>query len=127
MWSADEWDVTAGEYLSVYQPVDLTEQTEVLFDTMLFSPVDWNNFVEAQFAVDNVVLWTEDAAGTYLDKSVDISGLTGIHNIELRMMVVESGAFDSQWILWDNVRIIPEPTTLILILGSLPLLRKRAS
>jgi len=105
---------TAGSHQSVYQVLDLTGMAGIAFDvrlaaygSTLFRTFD--NF-EAAMLIDDVPLWTQTADGTYLDQQADVSGLPGLHRVELRITAKGSGQFNvAYWVQWDNLRLVKTP------------------
>ena len=131
LWSFVYQANTVGAYESIYQIVNLTGITEILFDVRLScefygNPCTFQDYM-AVFLVDGTPYWTGTSAGTYINQSIDVSGLSpGPHTIELRQECIKNESYDpSCWTQWDNLRAIPEPATLLLLgLGGL-FLRKR--
>ncbi len=119
-----------GDFESLKQDVDLTDVTEIRFDVKLSEGSNTGNFdhFKGVFLVDGVPLWEEATGGIYLNRSVDVSGLSGVRTIELRneSLVNATLGFESHWAEWDNLRAIPEPATLALgSVGFLMMLRRR--
>jgi hypothetical protein len=130
-WSFVYEGCSAGSYESIYQTVNLTGITKILFDVRLSchfygNPCKFQDY-KAEFLVDGTPYWTQTAEGTYLNQSIDISALSGLHTIELRQECVKNETYDpSCWTEWDNLRAIPEPATICLLgLGVLGLLRQK--
>ncbi len=98
---------TAGNFVRLTQDVDLTGATALLFDAVLGkrNGSTWSDSVVAEVRVDGATLWSATAAGTRLAQSAVLSGYTGTHTIELREQVLVSGAFNAQWVLFDNLRL----------------------
>lgn len=119
MWTGHRDVLTEGTYINLYQSVDLTAITEVIFDAALYAPFGWEHVAEAQFLVDDTVLWNATLDDVYLDQAVDVRHYSGVGVIELRLRATESGISNSHWVLWDNFRAIPEPTSVAMILLSL--------
>jgi hypothetical protein len=125
---------SSGDYESFYQTVDLTGIAEVLFDVRLSAkwwchPGTFEHF-EGVFLVDGTPYWTQTSGGTYLDQSVNVSALSGNHNIELRIEALDNYcSWGVKYLAeWDNMRTIPvpEPTMVALLgFGSLVLIRKK--
>lgn len=92
--------VTPGAYARLYQFIDLTGGTTFEFDAKIVA----TGSIQAQVRIDGVTLWSASTPGNYLNQSVNISGYTGVHVVELRGAIVSSTS-DSQWVLWDNLRL----------------------
>jgi len=111
---------TAGDYQSIYQVIDLTGIGRIVFDVRLavYSatvPTDFGSFFEAELIVDNVPLWTQTSAGTYLNQEVNVSGRSGFHQVELRMTAKTGGqVYAACWTQWDNLRLIAGPVETII-------------
>jgi len=103
-----------GSTQSLWQSVDLTGMGAIAFDVRLASYGNsqfptFMNF-EAQVLVDNVVLWTQTVDGTYLNQQVEVSGMSGSHTVELRIMAVVDGVSEAaNWVQWDNMRLVKMP------------------
>lgn len=109
----------AGDYQSIYQVVDLTGIGRIRFDARLavYGSTILSAFdsFEAELLVDDVPLWTQTSAGTYVDQQVNVSGRTGFHRIELRMKAKTGGQFNAAyWAQWDNLRLIEGPVETII-------------
>ena len=105
--------VSPGEFQNFYQFVDLTGIGAIQFDVRLVAPASgaFEHF-EASFLVDGVALWTQNAAGVYLNQQVSTSGMTDWHSIEMRIAAVDAGTFTLPYSTqWDNVRLIEAPKT----------------
>jgi hypothetical protein len=106
-----------GSHQGIYQTVDLTGMAAIAFDVRLAaygSTVStlFDNF-EAALLVDNIPLWRQSVDGTYLDQRANVSGLSGLHRVELRIAAKASGQFNAAyWAQWDNLRMmkVPEET-----------------
>ena len=94
-----------GDSSQISQAVDLTGATTLVFDARLVSSGAWSGSVRAEVRVDGVAVWTSTTLGAQLNQSVDVSGYTGTHTIELREVVTVPGTFDSQWVCFDNLRL----------------------
>ena len=103
-----------GDSQSLWQSVDLTGMSGVMFDVRLASYGNsafptFMNF-EAQVLVDNAVLWTQTVDGAYLNQQVDVSGMSGTHTVELRIRAVVDGPSQAaNWVQWDNMRLVKMP------------------
>lgn len=122
VFASTEGPHNVGDYLEFYQSVDLTGITEILFDARLRG----GSFTDSVFFIDGAPVWEENAAGTYLDVSVDTSGYSGLHDIGVGVRVFQAfGSSADGWTHFDNLRAIPEPATLcLLVLGGLALRRR---
>jgi hypothetical protein len=75
----------------------------------------WFDNFEAAVLVDDRVLWTQTADGTYVDQQVNISQLPGLHRVELRSTAKNSGKFDvAYWAQWDNLRLVKMPDEIVI-------------
>ena len=112
-----------GDYIEFYQSVDMTGMSELLFDVYLAGGTYTNSYV----AIDSQKLWIRNQAGTLFDVNLDVSSLSGVHEIELGVEVFQSfGSSADGRTYFDNVRLVPEPATLLLFgLGGLMLRRRR--
>ena len=128
-----EWGTsnTKGDKSGVYQNVSLTDIPKILFDVKLSShnydePCVFRDYA-ALFLVDGITYWSQTIEGTYLNQFVDVSALSGSHQIELRLECIQDENYSpSMWAEWDNLRAIPEPATLLLLgLGAVMLRRVR--
>lgn len=105
--------VTAGDYMSFYQTVDLTGISSIVFDVKL-AAFPWGLFkdFEAALLVEDQVLWSRTDDGSYKDVKVDVSRFSGRCRIELRctaqVSTVRLGA--SYHTLWDNLRTVEGQT-----------------
>lgn len=126
--------VTAGEFGEIRQSVDLTGLNSVLFDLAAQYNGSGNVWNPAQFraaaTIDGLEVLTFSSTGTFLDQALDVSALTGFHDVGFRLTALQtvvgtgatgSGAVTHQ-IRIDNLRIdppdvpvsIPEPGALII-------------
>ena len=96
----------AGDYVRVTQSVDFTGANTMIFDALLRSSGTWSGTIIAEARIDGVAVWSRTAQGTYLDQAVNVSGYTGVHTLEFRNTVTTAGTYDSQWAMWDNVRML---------------------
>jgi hypothetical protein len=95
------------------QSVDLTGVDVIAFDVDLTPEVGWNPLVVADFRIDGVVEWSRTAGGVYLDQVVDVSALSGVHEIELRLTAHDSGPGTAGHNFFvDNLRDTPPPPRL---------------
>ena len=94
-----------GDSSQVSQIVDLTGATALLFDARLVSSGVWSGSVRAEVRIDGVPVWNSTTLGIQLNQSVDVSGYSGVHTIDLREVVIVPGTFDSQWVCFDNLRL----------------------
>ena len=94
----------AGNYGRASQSVELTDVAFLECDVFLYSPVGWQNKVRAEIRINGNVIWSETAGGQHLGLSLDVSGYTGVHTLEVRSVVVVPGTFGSQWVCCDNIR-----------------------
>ncbi len=96
-----------GDYVRVTQSVDFTGVSSLMFDTALTSSGAWSGTIVAEVRIDNTIVWGRSALGNYLNQSVNVGAYTGVHTLELRNTVTAPGTYDSQWTMWDNLRLIP--------------------
>jgi hypothetical protein len=106
--------VSPGNYESFYQFVDLTGIASIEFDIRLVAlPAGAFAHFEASLLVDGVPLWSQNAAGVYLDQQVSVSGMAGWHRIEMCNTARDTGTFTlAYWTQWDNLRLIEGPKTI---------------
>ena len=95
-----------GDYARTFQSVDFTGANTMVFDAALRSSGAWSGSILAEVRIDGVSVWSRTAQGTYLNQSVNVSALAGVHVVEFRTSVMTAGTFDSQWAEWDNVRLL---------------------
>ena len=97
---------TVGDSCTLSQNVDFTGIATFTFDAMR----TWGNAVSffdgarVVVRVDGQTLWSTTTPGGYVNQSLDVSGYTGIHVLELREEVTVTGTFSSQWASFDNLR-----------------------
>ncbi len=107
--------INRGAYQGLYQDqVDLTGIGTIRFDVRMTagSAGAFQHF-EASFLVDNVPLWSQNAAGIYLDQEVNVAGMAGWHRLEIRLTAVDSGTFSASYSTqWDNIRLIKGQLTI---------------
>jgi hypothetical protein len=104
--------VSPGDYQGFFQYVDLTGIGTIEFDVCLAALREGASFehFEASFLVDGVALWSQNAAGVYLDQQVSIPAMTGYHCVEMRNVALDAGTFSLAYsIQWDNMRLIERP------------------
>jgi len=100
--------VTAGDYMSFHQDVDLTGIGGIVFDARL-AAFPWGQFkdFEAALLVEGQVLWSGTAHGEYRAVKVDMSRFSGRCRVELRCTALVSTILDTScWVLWDNLEAI---------------------
>ncbi len=124
VFASDGGNHYVGDYIEFYQSVDLTGMTELLFDVRLLFDGKYTN---SYLSIDSQKLWIRNQKGALYDVSVDISSFSGIREIELGVEVFQpfgSGADGLTY--FDNIRLIPEPSTILLFtLGAFFLRRKK--
>jgi len=96
-----------GDSASIAQSVDFTGCRTLLFDVALFSGGTWANTIKAEARIDGIAVWSSSTYGSYRDRTIDVSSYTGLHTLEFSTIVQIAGTYDSQWALWDNIRLIP--------------------
>lgn len=127
--------VTAGQFGEIRQSVDLTGLNSIIFDIAARYNGFGNVWNPAQFraaaTIDGVELLTFSATGVFLDETLDVSALSGFHDVGFRLTALQTvvgtgavgtGAVTHQ-IRIDNLRIdppevqvsIPEPGTLVIL------------
>jgi hypothetical protein len=108
---------SANSYAYLSQSVDLSGISSVMFDAKLsvLEAGAWESSFEADFYVDSTKEWSRQLTGTYLDQSIDVAGLSGMHTIEFRLQANSSGpaGYTNQY-EFDNVRVtsVPEPSSI---------------
>ncbi len=98
---------TAGDFARLTQSVNLTGAGVLIFDALLDAPpgLTWGGNVRAEVRIDGVTVWSATAERAFLDRTVDVSGYTGVHTLELREEVIVTGSFNAQWVYFDNLRL----------------------
>lgn len=110
-------------YINLHQSVDLSGVSSLLFDAKL-SVLDtdaWESDFEAAFFVDSVKKWSRQAIGTFMNQSIDVTGLIGNHTIEFRLQANSTGLADyTNRFEFDNVRVtlVPEPSGAVFLCTS---------
>ncbi|MGH0032867.1 MAG: choice-of-anchor X domain-containing protein [Myxococcota bacterium] len=74
------------------QAVDLTGVDTITFDAVLSPEVGWNPLVVASFWVDGAMRWSSTTGGFLYDQAVDVSGVSGVVDIEFQLDTSDSGA-----------------------------------
>lgn len=95
-----------GDSAGATQLVDFTGVKTLVFDAKLMSSGAWSGSIAGEVRIDGTPVWSNTAQGSYQDQSVDVSSYTGNHTLEFRNAVKVAGTYDSQWALWDNVRLL---------------------
>ena len=100
------YNAVEGSVCERSQVVDLTGVSKITFDAELWAWATWDDVLKAQFAVDGTVLWEATARGSHLNQSIDVSGLSGPHALQLRAVVRKTGGYypDGHWVFFDNLR-----------------------
>ncbi|MBN2129952.1 MAG: hypothetical protein JW741_10665 [Sedimentisphaerales bacterium] len=105
--------VSAGDYMSFYQTVDLTGIRTLVFDAKL-AAYPWGLFknFEAVLLVEDRVVWSQTEDGYYKDVQVDVSRFSGWCRIELRCQaLVSASRLDASYhALWDHLRAVEGPS-----------------
>lgn len=98
---------TAGSYGRVTQNVDFTGTTTLVFDSNLtsYSGSTWSGVAKAEVRIDGIAVWSKSAGGAYTNQSINVSGYTGVHALEVREEILTAGNHNSQWALFDNLRV----------------------
>jgi hypothetical protein len=95
------------------QSVDLTGVEVLAFDARLLAEIGWNPLVIADFRIDGVVMWSRTANGVFLDQTIDVSALSGVHEIEFRLTANASGPSTAGHNFFiDNLREVQPPPRL---------------
>ncbi|UCC21516.1 MAG: PEP-CTERM sorting domain-containing protein [Planctomycetota bacterium] len=124
-----------GDYISVSQAFDLTGITDIIFDVRLDTtyndPFDPDQR-QAKVLLNGDTYWAStgtspDIRGEYFDESIDVSALSGVYNLELRLeSQVDGYTYINYLAYWDNLRAVPEPATILLLgLGAVISRKKR--
>ncbi|MEA3208287.1 MAG: large repetitive protein [Chthoniobacter sp.] len=98
-----------GDSAFANQTIDLTGARTLVFDAMLLSTGTWSGTILGEVRIDGVTVWSKAPQGVYLNQSVDLSAYTGTHTLEFRNTVTVAGTYSSQWVLWDNLRLVSPP------------------
>jgi hypothetical protein len=117
-----------GDYLEFYQPVDLTNISNIVLDLLCDDRAVTNSYL----AIDSQKLWISPASlfsdWTIKDLNIDVSSFSGIHELSLGIeMTANISAFADGHTRYDNIRFIsvPEPFSLFLLAMGGLLLRRR--
>jgi len=112
-----------GDYLEFYQTADLTGVAVMTFDVHLTGSAHTDSYV----AIDSQKKWVRHAAGTLYGVTIDVSNLSGLHEIELGVEVFEPFGIEADgYTHFDNLIAVPEPITPILFaIGALLVARSR--
>ena len=115
---------SVGDFVEFYQDVDMTGMSDLLFDVHLRG----GDYTNSYLAIDSQIMWINNQAGTFIDTTIDISNFSGVHEIELGVEVFQDYGWHADgWTYFDNLRLVPEPGTVLLFgLGGLILRRRRA-
>ena len=103
------WAPTAGQYTEVSQGnVDLTHASVIAFDSYMYT-TNANGFFTAQVLVDNEVRWSQALPSTFTHFSdhIDVSDLTGMHTIRLRVRVNKWASGQRFEAYFDEIRSVP--------------------
>ena len=92
--------------MRITQNVDFTGVNALAFDAMLRSGGVWSGSIRAEVRIDGVTVWSNTAQGAYQNQNVYVGSYTGVHSLQLQTTVMVAGTYDSQWVLWDNLRML---------------------
>ena len=94
-----------GDYLKLTQNVDLTGVDTIKFDVKVdTSGVSVGTF-EISVMIDGVEKWSRTTYDEYYDQEIDVSGLSGSHELEIHQeALVAYGGGSCVWSWWDNFR-----------------------
>jgi hypothetical protein len=114
--------VSSGNCQSFYQFVDLTGVSGIEFDARLVAlPAGTFEHFEAEFLIDGVPLWRQDASGVYPDQQVNVPRMAGWHRVEIRNTAFDSGTFAAAyWAQWDNLRLVTAPAPIPAVIALNP-------
>lgn len=95
----------------LHQTVDLTGIDVIAFDAKLEQEDStWDPSMVAEFRIDGGVEWSQNGEGFFTDTVVDVSGLSGNHDIEFRLAPTVNGSFPFHRFQFDNLRdTLPPP------------------
>ena len=90
-YSKPSASVTAGDFSSITQRVNLSGISMIKFDAALGLGHTWNDRMRLEFLVDDVPAWSQAQASAYPDQTVDVSTLSGTRTVNcwLHMSPVE--------------------------------------
>ncbi|MFC1451863.1 SUMF1/EgtB/PvdO family nonheme iron enzyme [Verrucomicrobiota bacterium] len=79
----------AGDQVSWYQNVDLTGVERIAFDTAAWRWLGdgYRYLSSVQLLVDGTVKWERPTVGEWLNQTINVSGLVGMHELRVRLMV----------------------------------------
>jgi hypothetical protein len=108
----------AGDFASISQSIDMTDIQAIEFDAYPSAVPErevWTGNSVALFLIDGTPYWTANEIGEHLGYHVDVSSLSGLHEIEFRLEMVRDFAGQSNWLFVDNVTtVVPEPMSIAL-------------
>lgn len=135
LFASTAGDHFVGDYIEFYQAVDVS-LIETLYVDVRNSdaPGHSHDFTQSYVEVDGTKIWSEADAGNFLDVEIDLSGLTGIHEIALGVEVITAfpGGDADGHTYFDRLSTVmtPEPAPLALAAAALALgalVRRRRS
>ena len=84
--SRTDGSYTKGDNAFLKQSLDLTGIDAIQFDAQLSVSSDiWKSFLDANVYVDADKKWSSQTLGTYMDQSINVTGLSGSHTLEFRL------------------------------------------
>ena len=134
-WSMNLYSYTSGtfavgDYIRMYQTVDLSGWGGMRFDVNLRGHLSGSrpfDHFKGAILIDGVEYWSTDVGGIHLDNTINVGSLTGPHTLEFRNENTEAGTFaPSYWTQWDHFQLVPAPSALwagIIVLGDLAVAR----
>jgi hypothetical protein len=110
--------ISAGQFGQWTQSVDFTLIDSITFDAALVEfqrtsgTPTWMSFLEAVVQIDGTTLWTGNSLGTFLDQTIDTSGISGVAPLTFRLEAIADSndentvnGYISDWFVFDNIRV----------------------
>ena len=91
-----------GDYRTYSQTVDLTDIASLAFDYHVRNGVH----TVGRVLVDETVIWERPSEGFGLNETIDLSSYSGLHTIGLQEYVDVAGTFTSEYVYFDNIRLM---------------------
>jgi formylglycine-generating enzyme required for sulfatase activity len=118
VYSGSGSDISAGAFGEWTQSVDFTLIDAITFDATLVEfqrtsgTPTWMSFLEAVVQIGGTTLWTGNSLGTFLDQTIDTSGISGVATLTFRLEAIADSnnentvnGYISDWFVFDNIRV----------------------